>query len=68
MVRRKRVIIILVLCAVLIIGLGAVRINTRTPIGAFAMNAYCMDISFLLSFYKQRKSIRILMERSGFIK
>lgn len=34
MKHNKKVIFILVLCTILIIGLGAVRINPRTPVGA----------------------------------
>jgi hypothetical protein len=62
MKRNKRVVIVLVLCAILIFGLGAVRINTRTPIGAIRyeclLHGHMISALFL-------KAEEISVENSG---
>lgn len=58
MIRKKRIIIILVSCVVLIIGIGIARINTRTPVGAIRYE--CLLHGHIISaLFLQAKEIDI---------
>ncbi len=58
MKRKKGIILLMVLCAILIIVIGAVRINTRTPIGAIRYE--CLSHGHIISaFFLQAEEINV---------
>ncbi|MFA9466382.1 MAG: hypothetical protein ACERKN_19135 [Velocimicrobium sp.] len=58
MIRKKRIIIIIVFCMVLIIGFGIARINTKSPVGAIRYE--CLLHGYVISaLFLQAKEINI---------